>query len=263
MFGYRWVESNDITLCMSSQDQDPLAQARSQFASTHWSAVLEAAHPSAPGSREALETLCCHYWPPVYAFVRRRGYAAHDAQDLVQEFFARLLEKNTLALADPERGRFRTFLLASIRNFLANEWDKAQAQKRGGGIAHTAIEVSSAESRYSSALADHQSPDRLYERQWAVTLLDRVMALLREEQTQAGKERQFEALRVFLAGRRSDIPYSKVASKLGMSDAAAMTAVSRLRRRYRELLRSEVAQTIAHPEEVDDEIGALLTSLGQ
>jgi len=244
-------------------DQDQPLQPPSQFTSTHWSAVLEAAHSSAPGFEEALEALCSHYWYPVYVFVRRSGYSFHDAQDLVQQFFARLLEKNTLAMADPERGRFRTFLLVSLRNFLANEWDKTQAQKRGGGIAHSSIDVSEAESRYSPALADRHSPERIFERQWSATLLDRVMGLLREEQVKAGKERQFDALRVFLAGRRPDISYSLVAADLGMLEAAAMSAVSRLRRRYRELLRSEVAQTLAHPEEVDDEIGVLLLSLSK
>ena len=225
--------------------------------------MLEAAHPSAPGSKEALAALCSNYWYPVYVFVRRRGYSAHDAQDLVQEFFARLLDKNAFALADPERGRFRTFLLASLRNFLANDWDKSQAQKRGGGTLRNSIDVSSAESRYSLALADKQTPERIYERQWTVILLDRVMAELRQEQVQSGKEREFEALRVFLAGRRPDISYSEVASELGMSEAAAMSTVSRLRRKYRELLRCKVAQTVARPEEIDDEIGTLLASLAQ
>ncbi len=204
--------------------------------------------------------LCRIYWYPLYAFIRHRGHPAHDAEDLTQEFFARLLDKHFLAAADREKGRFRTFLLMAVKRFLANEYDHAQAKKRGGGQRAVPLEGIEPEARYHQEPADNLTPERLFEQQWALTLLDQVLARLQAEMTAAGKAALFETLKGHLAGSR-DESYAATAARLGMSDGAVKVAVYRLRRRYRELLQEEIAHTVAGPEEVEDEIRYLFTCL--
>lgn len=232
------------------------------FATTQWSLVLRANRAS-DSRAAALQTLCERYWYPLYAYVRRRGVGSHEAQDLTQEFFARLLEKNSLAAASPERGRFRAFLLTSLKNFLTNEWEKAQAQKRGGGQPAISLQLhlDSAESRLSLEPTHNLTPDRCFERQWALLLLELVVKRLQEEQAAAGKGRQFELLKEALAGGAERLAYSLIAAELQISEEAARQAASRLRKRYREILREEVSHTVERPEDVDKEIRSLFQVL--
>ncbi|HUT35820.1 MAG TPA: sigma-70 family RNA polymerase sigma factor [Planctomycetota bacterium] len=234
----------------------------SHFATTHWSLVLAAAQQDSPASREALATLCEAYWYPLYAYARRRGRSADDAQDLTQSFFAALLEKHFLATADRERGRFRSFLLTAFQRFLSKEHDRAMAQKRGGLRRTLSLDAESGERRYLLEPSHDWTPERVYERRWALTLLERVMARLRQHYADAAKPQLFDGLKVFLAGEGGAPAHRDVAAELGMSEGAVKVAVHRLRRRYRELLRAEVAQTIADPSDVDDELGVLLAALG-
>jgi len=232
-----------------------------QFATTHWSVVLAAADSRAPRSDDALARLCQAYWYPLYVYVRRQGHSAHDAQDLTQEFFARLLEKKFLADVQRERGRFRSFLLAAVKHFLANEWDKARAQKRGGGQALIPLDTASAESKYGLEPADKSSADKIFERRWALTLLEQVLARLREEHVVDGKGKLFEGLKGCLTEGKSAIRYTELGEKLGMSEGAIKVAVHRLRQRYRELLRSEIAHTVASETDVEDELRHLFAAL--
>lgn len=234
----------------------------SGFATTQWSIVLRAAQPEDSAARAALEMLCRRYWFPLYAFARRRAVTIHEAQDLTQEFFARLLEKNSLAAASPERGRFRSFLLTSLKNFLSNEWDRANTQKRGGGREQLSLDWESGESRLSLEPAHSDTPEREFERQWALTLLDNVVRRLQDEFASAGKSHQFELLKETLTGGRAVVDYSAVATELSMSEDAARQAAHRLRKRYRDLLREEVAATVENGSDVEDEIGRLLAALG-
>ena len=230
------------------------------FATTHWTAVLAAGRRNTPQADVALEELCRTYWYPLYAYVRRRGYSRDDAQDLTQAFFARLLEKNYLDGLSGERGRFRAFLLASMNHFLANEWDRASRQKRGGGVALLSLNWQDADARYEIDPVDNLSPDRLYDRAWAVTLLERVLARLRAENTGGGKDAVFEQLKLFLTAGKGAIPYAGAAAALNISEAAARVAVHRLRARYRELLREEIGQTLSDPAQVDEELRALFNA---
>jgi RNA polymerase sigma-70 factor (ECF subfamily) len=231
------------------------------FATTHWSLVLRAGQRGDPASDDSLAALCERYWFPLYVYVRRRGFGAHDAQDQTQEFFARLLEKDVLAAASPDRGRFRSFLLASMKNFLANARDREQAAKRGGGRKLLSFDLASGESRLSIDPADDLTPENIYQRKWALTLLDSVVARLQSEFTQSGKERHFALLKGVLTGDRAFPNYTAVAAELGISEEAARQAAHRLRKRYRELLRAEVADTVADPNEVDEEIQSLFEAL--
>jgi RNA polymerase sigma factor (sigma-70 family) len=244
-------------------EADPTESFRSpdseEFASTRWSIVLAAGRTERPDSRQALAELCQSYWYPLYAYVRRRSNDPHEAQDLIQEFFSRLLERNALAVANPERGRFRAFLLTSLRHFLNDQWHKSQTIKRGGGQGRISLDFQSAKSMYAIEPTDEQTPERLYDRRWAITLLDLVMTRLSDEFARSGKERHFEQLKTFLGRGRTGTSYAKVARELGISEGAAMVAAHRLRRRYRDLLRAEIAQTVASPAEVDDEIRTLFT----
>lgn len=210
-------------------------------------------------ARDALGKLCTTYWYPLYAFVRREGKSAHDAQDLTQEFFARLLEKNWLGAVDRSRGRFRSWLLASMKHFLANEWDKSHAQKRGSGQALIPLDPADAESRYAHEPADHATADKLYDRRWAYAVLDAVLARLREEFSAAGKCELFDALKPALTGEKS--PYADIAARLGMSEGAVKVSVHRLRERYRDLIRAEIAETVATPDEIEAELRHLLEAL--
>jgi RNA polymerase sigma-70 factor (ECF subfamily) len=236
------------------------SSAASEFASTHWSLVLAAGRRSLPASDEALAALCRSYWYPLYAYARRRLAHLQEAQDLTQDFFARLFEKNILASAQPERGHFRSFLLAAFKNFLTNEGEKARAQKRGGGQAPLSLDFQAGDSRYALEPAHEWTPERLFERQWALTLLEQVLAKLRAEFAKAGKEKHFEHLKAHLTGEAA-ASYADAAGELNMSEGAVKVAVHRLRGRYRELLRGEVAQTVANPEDVDDEIRRLFEAL--
>jgi RNA polymerase sigma factor (sigma-70 family) len=232
------------------------------FAATRWTLVLAAARGNVtPRAAEAMAELCRVYWYPLYAYVRRRGHDNHEAEDLTQEFFLRLLAKNYLADADREKGKFRAFLLASLKHFLANEWDRSQAKKRGGGQTVLPISTVDAESRYRLEPWHDLTPERLFERQWALTVLDQVLSRLRTEFSSEGKQAVFDKLKTFLTGGRESGGYAQVAADLEMTEGAVKTAVHRLRRRYRRLLRDEIAQTVAGPEEVDGEIEYLLSCL--
>jgi DNA-directed RNA polymerase specialized sigma24 family protein len=233
-----------------------------QFAATRWSLVLAAGgRRSTPNSRQALETLCQTYWYPLYVYVRRRVSDVHEAQDLTQAFFASLLERDALEAADRERGRFRSFLLTAFKHFLSDERDKAKAQKRGGGRRAIRLNLETGESRFALEPADELTPERLYEKQWALTFLDHVLRRLEDEFAGKGKDKQFQALKPFLAGETEPDSYEIAARDLGISAAAAKVAAHRARRRYREILRAEIAETVAGPQEVDDEIRHLRAAL--
>ena len=234
---------------------------RPAFVTTHWSLVVSAGGNETTHARNALEQLCRAYWFPIYAFVRRQGHNPHDAQDLTQEFFARLLEKNQLAGADPVKGRFRSFLLAALKHFLANEWHKARAQKRGGGQVPIPIDASTAESKCGIDPADHLTAEKIYERRWALTLLDQVLHRLRDEYTRDGKENLFDQLKPTLTEASRSVRYAEIAAQLGTSEGAVKVAVHRLRQRYREVLRAEIADTVAGPDEVEDELRNLFAAL--
>ena len=218
-----------------------------------------AGRASSPEAGCALEDLCTVYWLPLYAFVRRSGYSEHDAQDLTQEFFARLLEKGWLGAADRKRGKFRTFLLTALKHFLANEWDRSQRLKRGGGHAFLSFDGATAEARYGMEPQDHRTPERAFERRWALALLDSVLTRLREEYATAGKATAFEELKGAITGTAA--PYEQIAARLGVTENAVKLGVYRLKQRYRELLRAEVAQTVAAPGEIDAELAHLLAAL--
>lgn len=206
-----------------------------------------------------MERLCAVYWYPLYAHVRRQGHGVHDAQDLTQAFFARLLERNYFRLADRKRGRFRTFLLTSLKHFLINEWNRANREKRGSGQKILSLNEEMAESRFAAEPAIAQPPDALYDQLWAATLLDRAMAALRSEFTDADKLEFFERIKGFVWGESSGMSYAAIAEKLEMSEGAARVVVHRLRKRFGELLRAEVAQTVATPTEVDEELRYLVS----
>ncbi len=231
------------------------------FVTTHWSLVVSAGRNDTPHARDALEKLCRSYWFPIYAFVRRQGHGPHDAQDLTQEFFARLLEKQQLAAADPARGRFRSFLLASLKHFLANEWDKTRAQKRGGGKILIPVDVATAETSCGLEPADQATAEKIFERRWALTLLDQVLRRLRAEYVRDGKENLFEQLKPTLTEASRTVAYVEIATRLGTTEGAVKVAVHRLRQRYREVLRAEIADTVANPGEVEDEIRNLFAAL--
>jgi DNA-directed RNA polymerase specialized sigma24 family protein len=232
-----------------------------QFPTTRWSRVVLAGDPDARLARESLAELCSAYWYPLYAYIRRRGYGPEVAQDLTQDFFARLLEKGLLAEADPSRGRFRAFLRTVCACFLANRRDWEHARKRGGGRTTLSIDANKAEGRYALELADGLTPERIFDRSWALTLLGRVLDRLGGEYDEAGKAATFEAIRGMLAGDPDAHSYAAVAARLGTTEGAARVAAHRLRRRYGEMLRHEIASTLAEPAEVDDEIRDLFAAL--
>lgn len=229
------------------------------FATTHWSVVLDAGQDDSPQAAGALEWLCRTYWYPLYAYVRRQGHNPVDAQDLVQEFFARFLERNYLRLADRNRGRFRTFLLTSLKHFLINEWSKANCEKRGGRQSLLSWDKELAESRFAAEPAIEQAPDALYDRRWAATLMERSLAALRKEFEQSGKQDLFDRLKVFVWGEKNSISYAAMAEELGMTEGAVKVAVHRLRQRYGDLLRTEVGRTVATPAEIDEELRYLIS----
>jgi RNA polymerase sigma-70 factor (ECF subfamily) len=231
------------------------------FRATHWSVVLAAGDTQSPESARALETLCQAYWYPLYAFVRRRGYDAHEAEDLTQSFFTYVLEKKALGRVDPSKGKFRSFLLASLNNFLNNEWDKSQRLKRGGGANVFSFDGVPADERYRLEPIHGESPEKIFERKWAEVVLERVIARLSKEFEQAGQAERFEVLRVFLMSGSRSLPYQNAADRLGLSVNAVTAAVHRMRTRFRELFRAEIANTVPGPEDVQDEIRSLLAAL--
>jgi DNA-directed RNA polymerase specialized sigma24 family protein len=231
------------------------------FCSTHWSVVLKARQTGSSEAQEALAWLCEHYWYPLYAFVRRKGHDPDAARDLTQAFFARLLEKDTFGEADPARGRFRTFLLAALQNFVANAHDHDRALKRGGGQAPVRLDWGEAESRYGSDVAHEMTAEKLFLRRWALTLLDRVLQRLRAEYAEDRKEKLFEAIKPFLVGNASAETYAEVGQRLKLNEGAVKVAVHRMRRRYRELLRAEILETVEDPQAVDSELRDLFEAL--
>ena len=237
-----------------------------RFATTRWSMVLQAKDGVSPDARSALADLCRAYWYPLYVLIRFRSRDRHEAQDLTQEFFTTLLEKDFLEDVDPARGRFRAFLFAAVKHFLANQWDKNRAQKRGGGrriasLNASAFDWDSGESRFLTEPSHDVTPERLFEREWALALLDRVLNRLRDEQTEAGKRTQFEILQPFLSLDRDTANYAEAATQLSSTESAVRVAAHRLRKRYRALLREEIAHTVAKPEEVEDELKYLFVVL--
>jgi RNA polymerase sigma factor (sigma-70 family) len=248
-------------LAESNSDRLSSEVGGAQFNTTHWSVVLSAGGGSLPGAPEALEKLCRAYWYPLYTFARRQGNSPEDAQDLTQDFFARLLEKNSVANADPARGKFRTFLLSSFKNFLVNEWKRAGRLKRGGGLAFLSIDSNAAEDRYAVESRDEPTPDAEYEVRWAVTLIEQVLTTLREEFNAADKDRLFEELKGLIWGDKNTASYAEIAGHLNLSEANVKVTVHRLRQRFRELLRAEVANTVARPEDIDGELRHLISVL--
>ncbi len=224
--------------------------------------MLAAGRRSTPQSDRALEELCHTYWFPLYAYVRRRGHSKEDAEDLTQAFFARFLEKNYLEGLSAERGRFRAFLLASLKHFLANEWDKSQRQKRGGQSAHLSLDWQTADTQFQIAADNGLSPDQAFDREWAVTLLARVIERLRDECEREGRGRQFAELKIFLTAGKGALSHAAAAEKLGINETAARVLVHRLRKRYRQLLQDEIARTLAEDADVDEEMRALFGAFG-
>ena len=258
---YPWRSYAAAIQMTSSAAQTPQPPAGC-FVTTHWSVVLKAGRNDTTHARAALEQLCRHYWQPLYAYVRRSGYSREQAEDLTQEFFARLLAQNSVARADPARGRFRSFLLASLKHFLANEWEKAHARKRGGGAQILSLEFDTAETYCLQPAAPGDTPDRAYDRQWGVALLAVVLQRLHKEYADTGREGLFLGLKDTLSGGRAEIAYRELGAGLELSEGAVRVAAHRLRRRYRELLREEIANTVAGPGDIEEELKQLFAALG-
>ena len=232
-----------------------------RFATTRWSLVLAAGQQTNLRSAEALAALCEMYWYPVYAFIRRQGYRAEDGADLTQAFFARVLEKHYFHDADPARGRFRAFLCASIRHFLSNERDRARTLKRGGNQPPISLDVETADGRYRIEPRDDLTPEKLFDRHWALLLIERALGRLREEQVSAGKGELFDQLKGFLTGDSATVRYADVAKASGMTEGAVKVAVHRLRRHFRDTLVQEIAETVSDPADIDAEIEYLLKAV--
>jgi RNA polymerase sigma factor (sigma-70 family) len=246
---------------MATDEEKNDLQRGGQFSATHWSVVVTAGKSDLPQATDALEKLCRTYWYPLYSYVRRQGNSPEDAEDLTQQFFSRLLEKNYLARADRDRGKFRTFLVRSLNNFLINEWKRAGRLKRGGDLTILSFDAQEAEERYAGEQIDVSNPDNAYERQWAVTLIDQVFSTLRGEYAAIDKAQLFEAVKVFIWGETGSASYEEIGRPLNLTEGAVKVAVHRLRKRFREVLRAEVAHTVARPEEVDEELRYLIAVL--
>jgi RNA polymerase sigma-70 factor (ECF subfamily) len=255
-------DGENTSMSRSEPKPSECPPASRKFATTHWSLVVAAGRNSSPQSKEALASLCGTYWYPLYACVRSQGFAPHDAQDLTQDFFARLLARNDFAAADRTKGRFRSYLSAALKHFLANHRDQARARKRGAGRVSVSLDFTTAEGRFSREPVHTDTADKAFARRWAMTLLERVLAQLRGEHENAGKAMSFDRMKDFLSGNQNATGYADVAADLNMTEGAVKVAVHRLRRRYRELLRAEIAQTVADSGEVDDEIRELFAALG-
>lgn len=248
---------------MPRSEADSAFQPGSQFTATHWSMVLHARDPDSPRAAESRAWLCQTYWYPLYAYVRRRGHNPDDAQDLTQDFFAHWLAGNGVRNPDPNRGRFRTYLLTSLKNFLNNGWKKANREKRGGGKRLLSLDEMAAETRFSAEPAVEQTPDTFYDQGWAGIILNRALAALEEEQRQAGKLDHFEDLKPFVWGAKSGLSYADMASQLGMTEGTVKVTVHRLRRLYGQCVRAAIAQTTETPEEADEELTYLLSVIRQ
>ena len=233
------------------------------FATTHWSVVLAAKSGGSPPADDAMEKLCRAYWPPLYAYIRREGHSATDAQDLTQEFFARLLAKDYLQHLRHQEGKFRSFLLTFVKHFLSDERDKAGAQKRGGGKTFVSLDETSAEERCLDAPVQGLSPDQIYDRRWAQTVMERALSRLREEHVAGGKAALFEQLKDIQPGEHGAASYAEIGARLGLAEGTIASTVHRLRKRHREIVREEIAHTVARPEEIDEEIRNLLAVLTQ
>ncbi len=231
------------------------------FRTTHWSVVLQAGQVSSKTSNEALSILCETYWRPLYAYVRNRGYPEEEAKDLTQGFFTRFLEKNYLQNVDRERGRFRSFLLASMKHFLADEWDKATAQKRGGGKIPLSLDFALAEGWISVEPAHDQTPERIYEKQWAVALLERVLEILEQDYIDSDRSPLFTQLKPLLVGEGKGKSYREIGKELDIPEGSVKVAAHRLKKKYREALRAEIAQTVENIEDIEEEMRYLLTVL--
>ena len=243
---------------MFSTQETDIPSGGGGFPTTHWSSVVSAGGGAEPDAQAALERLCQAYWYPLYSYVRRQGRSVEEAQDLTQEFFARLLQKEYLRHPDPTRGRFRTFLLTALKRFLINDWKKGRAARRGDGQPAISCDQLEMETRFLAEAVDPSTPENAFEKRWAVTVLEQVLKRLREEFIAGGKAERFERLKVLLWGEKGSPPYSEVAAELGLSEGALKVVVHRMRKRYRELLRVEVAHTVERPEEVDDELRHLV-----
>src|SRR6266516_4646194 len=240
------------------------ALARGQnFATTHWSVVLTAGDSALPQAAEALEQLCRTYWYPLYAYVRRSGHDPQDAEDLTQSFFARVLEKKGFQRAQRERGKFRSFLLTSLKHFLTNEWHRARAVKRGGGAPHLHFDAVAAEHLYLLEPTHDLTAEKLYELSWATALLERVRARVRQEYVAEGKAERFDAAEQFLPGEQSKMTYGEASQRLGIPEGTLKSDVHRVKRRYRELLRAEIANTVAGPDDIADELRHLMRVLSR
>ncbi len=245
------------------ENSSPVVPSRADtFATTHWTVVLAAGKGSTPQSDHALEELCRTYWYPLYAYVRRRGYTHEDAEDLTQGFFARFLERNYLEGLTSEKGRFRAFLLASLKHFLANEWDRAHRQKRSAPTPNLSLDWQSADSRYQINVPDDLTPDKIYDREWALALLEHVITRLRDECAAGEQSQLFDKLKPFLTVDKAAVPYAEAAAELNLAEGAVRVAVHRLRKRYRGLLRDEITQTLSDPAQVEEEMRTLLGAFG-
>ncbi len=231
------------------------------FLTTRWSLVLAASKPETAQARQALSDLCQTYWYPLYAYVRRRGYGADDARDLTQAFFTRLLERNTVSSADPERGRFRAFLLASLKNFLSNEFDRRSAQKRGGGHAPLSLDFRQADQRFAREPVDPRTPERAYERAWALSVLERVLERIGAEFRARGRGALFDELKPTLIAGDDGTPYKEIAKRLDMTEGSIKVAAHRMRATFREALRAEIGQTVERPEDLEEELSYLIAAL--
>jgi RNA polymerase sigma-70 factor (ECF subfamily) len=255
-------ELEPIPIVTTNQIAPPAAIPQPIFATTHWSVVLAAGQSDSAKGLASLEQLCQSYWRPLYIYIRRRGYNEADAKDLTQAFFAWVIERNWLARADQQRGRFRSFLLTSASAFLANEWDKSQTQKRGGGQVFT-VPFSAAENENTWEPADRTTPEQSFEWRWALTLLDKVMNRLAADYEAQGKGEMFNILKPCLLGERDAQPYKTLAAKLSMTEGSVKVAVYRLRQNYRTLLRAEIAGTVGDPADVDEELRHLFAVLAR
>jgi RNA polymerase sigma factor (sigma-70 family) len=234
---------------------------RPRFATTHWSVISAAGKSSSPQQKQALETLCQSYWFPLYAYLRQRGYGTHQAEDLTQAFFAHILEKKDLQTADPKNGKFRSFLLVRLKYFLSDERDRAQAKKRGGGKKVLSLSIQNAEGQYALEPANQLSPEMLFEKSWALTVLERTMGRLEAEMADKNKQKLFDCLKVYLTTDKDVIPYQDMAAELKITEGSVRVAVHRLRRRYRKLLRDEIAQTVGGEDQIEEEMGFLFAAL--
>ncbi len=241
--------------------ENSVSSNRPRFATTHWSVVLAAGKSSSENQKQALETLCQSYWFPLYAYLRRRGYDNHQAEDFTQAFFAHILEKHKLRTADPKYGKFRSFLLIRLKGFVSDERDRAQAQKRGGGRKIFSLSFQNAEGQYALEPAEQLSPEMLFEKSWALTVLERTMDQLEADMAKKNKQKLFEHLKVYLTTEKDVIPYQNMAEELDMTEGSIRVAVHRLRRQYRKLLRDEISQTVADEDQIDEEMGCLFAAL--